>query len=284
MANIPTLQNIIIEKFKKRLNELDDAAGHFGYNEYRRFTKEEEEESNILKEKISENDTYEVINLIESRIKDNAEFEEIRKNLAIKKQKIINDLKNEALEKGIEALEKENLEIKLNEMRMTICEPMGYDLTGYRGPRIFSDLLNQKIESIESRATDTCVLKILQMPEGSRRWLKREVSEGESKGEDNKKPKKKARRPGSTQAPDQAQKKALQKWKEDKKGGLLIYDTINVEHYMSVRGLKMDARQKYDRNQQEIPLRQDDWDDIVQGLKWDRHWIMTFIYPPQLRF
>ena len=87
MANIPTLQNIIIEKFKKRLNELDDAAGHFGYNEYRRFTTEEEEESNILKEKISENDTLEVINLIESRIKNNAEFEEIRKNLAIKKKK-----------------------------------------------------------------------------------------------------------------------------------------------------------------------------------------------------
>ena len=172
-------------------------------------------------------------------------------------------------------------------MRMTICEPMGYDLTGYRGPRIFADLLNQKIESIESRATDTCVLKILQMPEGSRRWLKREVSEGESKGEDNKKPKKKARRPGSTQAPDQAQKKALQKWKEDKKGGLLIYDTINVEYDKSVRGLKMDARQKYDRKQQKIELKLDDWDFIVQGLKWDRHWIMTFIYspkPPQLRF
>ena len=257
MANIPTLQNIIIEKFKKRLNELDDAAGHFGYNEYRRFTKEEEEESNILKEKISENDTYEVINLIESRIKDNAEFEEIRKNLAIKKQKIINDLKNEALEKGIEALEKENLEIKLNEMRMTICEPMGYDLTGHRGPRIFSDRLNQEIES---RATGTCVLKILQMPEYSRHWLEREVSEGESKGEDNEKSKlKKARRTGS----NQAQKKALQKWKEDKKGGLLIYDTINVEYYMSVRGLKMDARQKYDRNQREIPLDLDDWDSIV---------------------
>ena len=214
------------------------------------------------------------------RIKNNAEFEEIRKNLAVKKKKIINDLKNEVKAKGNEALEKENLEIKLNEMRMTICEPMGYDLKGYRGPRIFSDLLNQKIES---RATDTCVLKILQMPEGSRRWLKREVSKGESKGEDNKKPKKKAHHPGSTQAQDQ-QKKALQKWKEDKKGGLLIYDTINVEYHMSVRGLKMDARQKYDRKQQKKELNLDDWDFIVQGLKWDRHWIMTFIYPPQLRF
>ena len=79
----------------------------------------------------------------------------------------------------------------------------------------------------------------------------------------------------------------MQKWKEDKKGGLLIYDTINVEYDKSVRGLKMDARQKYDRKQQKIELKLDDWDFIVQGLKWDRHWIMTFIYspkPPQLRF
>ena len=117
-----------------------------------------------------------------------------------------------------------------------------------------------------------------------RHWLEREVSEGESKGEDNEESKlKKARHTGS----NQAQKEALQKWKEDKKGGLLIYDTINVEYY-PVRGLKMDARQQYDYNQQKIPLRPDDWDDIVNrvtGLKWDRHWIMTFIYPtPRLRF
>ena len=117
-----------------------------------------------------------------------------------------------------------------------------------------------------------------------RHWLEREVSEGESKGEDNEESKlKKARHTGS----NQAQKEALQKWKEDKKGGLLIYDTINVEYDKSVRGLKMDARQKYDRKQQKIELKLDDWDFIVQGLKWDRHWIMTFIYspkPPQLRF
>ena len=282
MANIPTLQNIIIEKCKKRLDELYDAAGKFTVHAQRKFTTEEKEEANLLQDLISEKDTLEVINLIESRIKNNAEFEKIRKNLAMKKKKIINDLKKEVQEKGIEALGKENLEIKLNEMRVTICEPMRYDLKGFGGPTIFSDLLNKKIES---RATDTCVLKILQMPEVNRRrhWLKerleREVSEGESK-EDNEEPKlKKARHTGS----NQAQKEALQKWKEDKKGGLLIYDTINVEYY-PVRGLKMDARQQYDYNQQKIPIRSDDWDNIVNsvtGLKWDRHWIMTFIYPPQ---